>query len=99
MARIFISYSRVDRPFTEQLARRLRRVYGHEAVWFDEELHGGQAWWEEILAQIANCDIFVYLLSQDSVESDYCQKELAEARRVQKQILPCIIRDRTPIPA
>lgn len=96
MARLFISYSRVDRPFTEQLVRQLRRAYDH--VWFDESIHGGYEWWQEILDQIAACDIFVYLLSNDSVDSAYCQAELAEARRLHKQILPVVIRARTHVP-
>jgi formylglycine-generating enzyme required for sulfatase activity len=95
MAQIFISYSRVDRPFVEALADKLRRIYGHDNVWFDEGLHGGDIWWEEILEQIASRDIFIYVLSNDSIESDYCQAEFTEARRLQKQIITVQARDRT----
>jgi formylglycine-generating enzyme required for sulfatase activity len=95
MARIFISYSRVDRRFVEALADKLRRIYGHDNVWFDEGLHGGDIWWEEILEQVAARDIFIYVLSNDSVQSDYCQAEFTEARRLQKQIITVQARDRT----
>jgi hypothetical protein len=64
MAQLFISYSRVDKPFTKSLADRLKSVY---SVWFDDDLRGGQVWWEEILHQIELGDIFVYLMSQESV--------------------------------
>src|SRR5690348_16154690 len=94
--RLFISYSRVDRPFVEKMTVRLRHLY-HD-VWFDESLHGGQLWWDEILMRIADCDIFIYLLSRESVQSTYCQAELVAARRLHKQILPVLIRARTPIP-
>jgi hypothetical protein len=50
-------------------------VWGYENVWFDDNLHGGQPWWEEILSQIAICDIFVYLLSSESIASEYCLAE------------------------
>jgi hypothetical protein len=94
--RLFISYSRVDRHTTEQLVKHLRRSYDN--VWYDESLHGGAIWWNEILNQIATCDIFLYLMSRDSVESNYCRAECKEAQRLHKQILPILIRARTPIP-
>lgn len=87
---IFISYSRADRPFTRELAKRLRRAYME--VWYDDKLHGGEVWWEEILAGIRKCDVFVYLVSHDSLKSTYCQAELAEARRLHKLVLPVQIR-------
>ncbi|MEZ4671005.1 MAG: TIR domain-containing protein [Anaerolineae bacterium] len=98
MPRIFISYSRVDRALTADLAARLRRINGTENVWYDEALHGGDVWWRSILDQIARCDIFMYLLSRDSLESPYCLAELNEARRLRKPVLPVLVRDRTPIP-
>jgi hypothetical protein len=98
MPRLFISYSRVDRPFVDDFVPLLRRVFGFENIWFDENLHGGQIWWEEILSQIAVCDIFVYLLSNESITSEYCRAEYQEAQRLKKQILPVQIRARTIIP-
>lgn len=96
MARIFVSYSRVDRPFVDRLVPLLREV--HDDVWFDENLRGGQEWGKEILHRIATCDIFVYLLSNESVSSKYCQDELKEARRLHKKILPVLVRAQTRIP-
>ncbi len=87
---IFISYSRIDRRFTRQLATRLRRVYME--VWYDDKLHGGELWWDEILREIRECDVFIYLMSHDSLKSTYCQAELAEAQRLHKLILPVQIR-------
>lgn len=98
MPKIFISYSRVDRNFVDDFAPLLREVYGKNEVWVDDELRGGQVWWEEILRQIAHCDVFIYLLSNDSIESDYCQAEYQEALRINKLILPVQIRSRTKIP-
>ena len=98
MSHIFISYSRVDGALTSELVTRLRRINGAENVWFDESLHGGDIWWQAILTQIAQCDIFIYLLSRDSVDSEYCLAELNEARRLRKPVLPVLVRARTPIP-
>lgn len=96
MTRIFISYDRDDRPFTRELAGRLRRVYGD--VWFDENLYGGEDWWREIQNQIARCDIFLYLLSEESARSVYCQREHAEAVRLGKEVLPVRITPLQEIP-
>lgn len=57
MARIFISYSRADRQFVEDLVPLLRRMYGH--VWYDDELLGGEDWWQMILSKIGDCDLFI----------------------------------------
>jgi hypothetical protein len=88
MPRIFISYSRDDRAFVDGLVPLLRELYGYDNVWFDEVLRGGQDWWDEILRQIRRCDIFCYLLSDDSLQSRYCRAELEEALRLKKHILP-----------
>lgn len=96
MARIFISFSRTDRQFVDQLVPLVRRVYGNDAVWFDEEIHGGVDWWQAILSEIASCDVFVYLVSNESLESPYCRAEFREALRLKKQVLPIIVRRLKP---
>ncbi|MEO8612603.1 MAG: TIR domain-containing protein [Chloroflexota bacterium] len=98
MPRIFISYSHVDRPFVDELVVLLREVYELENVWVDENIYGGQLWWDEILRQIASCDLFIYLLSNESLISEYCLAEYHEAQRLQKQIIPVQVRGRTAIP-
>jgi hypothetical protein len=94
MTSIFISYDRDDRPLTRQLATQLRRVYGFDQVWYDENIRGGEDWWDEIRRQIASRDIFMYLLSDESAMSPYCQAEHAEAKRLNKEVLPVRI---TPV--
>ncbi len=93
--KLFISYSRVDEPFVSEFIPRLSEKY---EVWFDRHLIGGQEWWQEILAQIAGADIFIYLLSNESVISPYCRDEYEEAKRLKKAFLPVLIRARTDIP-
>lgn len=94
---IFVSYSRVDIEFKDRLVAKLRRAY--EQVWTDtEELRGGEVWWDKIVKQIRKSDIFLYLLSPDSIISFFCRAELSEAIRLQKQIVPVLIRPRTQIP-
>jgi len=97
MAHLFVSYSRVDSDFTEEFVRRLGRMFPQHTLWHDGSLHGGERWWQKILAEIARCDIFIYLLSNESVTSPYCQAEFAEARRLQKRIITVQVRDRTKL--
>jgi formylglycine-generating enzyme required for sulfatase activity len=98
MARIFISYSRADRQFVDDLVPLLRRVYGHDSLWFDDDIHGGADWWHMILSEIGVCELFAYLISNDSLASPYCQAEMREALRLRKQILPVIVRPKTDYP-
>ena len=97
MTRIFVSYSHVDHSDVEELVKRLRKVYGYDNVWMDDALTGGDIWWKEILDQIAACDIFLYMLSNESVNSPYCQAEYQEAYRLRKRIITAQIRDRTKL--
>lgn len=96
--KLFISYSRVDTEFTYNYVTRFRRMFPGSVFWFDEELHGGDNWWNAILDQIASCDIFIYLLSNESLMSPYCRAELKEAQRLQKRIITVMVRARTKIP-
>jgi hypothetical protein len=97
MVTIFVSYSRVDVEITQDVVTHLRRVYGLPNVWYDDEIHGGQRWWKAILEQIGACNVFVYLLSNESVTSPYCKAEFTEARRLQKPIVTVQVRDRTKL--
>jgi hypothetical protein len=96
MSGIFICYSRVDQSVTETLAGLLRKAFDH--VWYDDNLHGGEEWWSEILKEIAACKHFVLVMSDASLSSEWCQKELAEAARLEKHILPVLVRARTQVP-
>ena len=61
MRNIFISYSRTNEDIAKTIANDIREL--GNAVWFDEYLAGGEAWWEKFLDEIRNCDIFIFLLS------------------------------------
>src|SRR5579871_2519563 len=100
MGQIFISYSRSDRMNLDALATPIRNVFGHDNLWFDEAIPGGKDWLKVIIDEIEKCDLFIYLVSSDSLASDFCQQELREALRLNKQILPVIVqRLKEPYPA
>jgi TIR domain len=62
----FVSYSSQDRSAIEPLTTAPRRA--RQQVWFDEDLGGGEAWWNEILEQIRSCAVFIVALSNRSLE-------------------------------
>jgi hypothetical protein len=64
----------------------------HHNVWFDEELRGGQQWWDEILARIAGSDLVIFVASPDSFRSRACGLEVAYASATNRQIMPIAVR-------
>lgn len=83
---IFISYSSQDRSSLEALTTALRRA--QQQVWFDQELGGGDAWWNKILEQIRASDVFIVALSNHWLQSKPSQAELRYAQALQRPILP-----------
>jgi len=92
--RIFVSYARVDKPFCVQIVDTLDV---HE-TWYDQRLYAGQNWWKEILRRLDWCESFIYLLSPDSLVSEYCRKEFELAQSLGKHIVPVVIREEVEIP-
>lgn len=87
--RFFISYSRAVRTDVSRLVGLLE-AKGHE-VWWDAEIPPGQAWWATILDKIEWCEVFVFVVSEKSVQSPYCLAELKYATDRNRPILPFII--------
>jgi TIR domain len=72
--RVFVSYSRTDFYFAEQLAVALRRR--GLIVWFDvHELVPGTDWSAAIDRAIVECDTFVLVASRAALASPYVQRE------------------------
>ena len=92
--RVFISYNRDSVDIVKALAEDLAE--GAEP-WFDQELTGGQRWWDSILARIRDCDTFVFALTPDSIESQACGRELDYAQLLRKPVLPVLLSDKVDI--
>jgi TIR domain len=91
MPNVFVSYGRESMAIAEALANDIRAL-GHEA-WFDQQLTGGQAWWDEILATVRKCDVFVFVLTPRSLRSTACMSEYGYAAALRKPILPILVAD------
>jgi hypothetical protein len=92
--RVFVSYARRDRGAVDLLLQDIRRAR-HE-VWVDEELTGGQAWWDTILATIRATDLFVIALSPDLLKSRACHAEYEYALACHRTILPVMVAPVSP---
>lgn len=97
--KLFISYSSRDREKVKALAEDLKKIVkvisrneGGD-VWFDQELIGGHDWWENILSKIRACDVFFFVITQDSLRSDPCRMEYMYAHSLHKPILPVLLGD------
>jgi hypothetical protein len=91
MPNVFVSYNRESMVAAETLANDIRAL-GH-VVWFDQELTGGQAWWNQILASVRSCDVFVFVLTPESLSSAACTSEYGYAAALSRPILPILIAD------
>jgi hypothetical protein len=80
MMRICLSYSHTDGPFAAELSQVLRAA-GHEVTRDVELLTAGQQdWWKTLDAGLRQSDVFVALLSETSVNSQFVLNEVGAAR-------------------
>jgi TPR repeat protein len=85
--RVFISYSRDDLHFADQLDAALN-AYGFECVMDRHGISGGEDWKRRLGNLISESDTVVFVLSPTSARSEICGWEVEEATRLGKRILP-----------
>jgi len=88
--KLFISYRSTDSAKVDPLVHRLRSL-GFQ-VWQDKDsIPVGQDWWEAICEGIVGCDVFIFMLSEESVKSFACLAELSYAHELNLPIIPFVI--------
>jgi hypothetical protein len=85
--KVFISYRSTERQPVEKLVAAVEQA-GDFDVWYDQEIIGGQSWWDEILKALEGADIVVLALSRAYLDSEACRLELDYALRLGKAIVP-----------
>src|SRR6516225_7070121 len=85
--RVFISYSREDLNFADQLDAALS-TYGFECLVDRHGISGGEDWKQRLGDLISEADTVVFVLSPSSARSEICDWEVEEAARLNKRILP-----------
>jgi WD40 repeat protein len=91
MSHIFISYSRKDLGVAEKIINALAK--DNLEPWIDwKSIPKGEEFEREIQQGIEEAEAFLFLVSPDSVQSDWCNKEITHAMVNGKRILPIIVR-------
>jgi hypothetical protein len=89
---IFVSYSRADTDFVNNLINDL--IDQGLNVWLDQRNIGaGQRWDNTIQEALQSSDVFVIILSPSSVASENVLDELSYALSANKRIIPVLYRD------
>ncbi len=87
---IFISYSRTNRGFALELAKELK-ASGFR-VWFDQlDIPTGARWDDEIEKALTECEIFMVILTPQSIASNNVKDEIGYAIDSNKRILPILL--------
>ncbi len=94
---VFISYSHMDGDNVRELVSVIRD-YLHISVWYDHNLHGGDHYFSVIAEKIMNYEYFIFVVSRNSVASEFCTMELEFAKSEKRKILAVWLEDFMPPP-
>ena len=87
--KVFVSYSRRDLDFAEQLVVALEAL-GYTVIIDRRGIHGAERW-EDCLGQmIVECDTVVFVLTPASVASTVCRWEVDQAIEHRKRMVPVL---------
>jgi len=90
MSKIFISYSRKDIDFARKLAGDLETA-GYDVWWDITDLQGGDDWVRTIPNAIASSQFVIVVLTPNSIESEWVEKEYTQALTLRKKIIPIML--------
>jgi hypothetical protein len=90
-ARIFISYSREDMAFADQLEAALK-ARSFQPLIDRTEIYAFEDWWKRIQSLISGADTVIFALSPEAVTSGVCAKEVAYAASLNKRFAPIVYR-------
>ena len=89
---VFISYSQKNADFARKLNLKLQ-TFGKN-TWFDQEsLVGASNFEDEILKGISSSENFVFIITPQSVASEFCAKEVAHANQNNKRFIPILLEE------
>jgi uncharacterized RDD family membrane protein YckC len=89
MRKLFVSYARENKRDVDELVKHLEMM-GYQ-TWVDAALRGGQEWWDEILARIADTDVVIAIYSSAALNSTACAREFEWAVALGKPVVPVAV--------
>jgi hypothetical protein len=87
--RVFLSHAVVDREYARKLRSLLSR-YPNLHIFTPDMLSAGEDWLSRLKDEVSQCDIFLVLLSPDSVNSEWILPEIGAAWALNKLIVPIV---------
>jgi hypothetical protein len=91
MARIFISYKRIDEEFARRLAGDLDRLGAD--VWIDvDDIPAGMNWSASIQEGLNSCEVMIVVISPESMASQNVEEEWQYFRDEKKPVIPVLLR-------
>jgi len=91
MTQVFISYSRKDSSFINQLVADLQKA-GLD-VWYDvSHIAGGARWRSEIENALRSSQYVIVVLSPDSIVSEWVEREFLFSSNLRRKIIPVMYR-------
>lgn len=89
MSHVFISYSKLNRDYARALTDKLLAL-GFD-VWIDDRIDYGEDWWREIVRAIKACGAFIVIMTPESGESRWVQREVTLADELRKPTFPLLL--------
>src|SRR5215213_7233758 len=89
MAHVFISYSKKNRDYARKLADHLL-ANGFD-LWIDDRIDFGSNWEREIFKAVDGCGAIIVLMTPESYESIWVQRERQYAEIRRKQAFPLLL--------
>ena len=86
--KVFVSYSRADSEFADEIEAGLEYDGGFEVMIDRHDIHEGEEWKKRLGALIAQADTVVFILSPKSAASPICRWEVEHAKELSKRIIP-----------
>jgi hypothetical protein len=94
---VFVSYSRRDSVFADQLVFRLKA--DGFPVWLDRSrLHGGELWQRELEIALREAAILILVTSPDALASEYTRMEYQYFLSEKKPVIPVIAQKAERLP-
>jgi tetratricopeptide (TPR) repeat protein len=96
IVKIFVSYSRRDAgDFADQIQRHLSS-FKYDIFTDVNSIKVGEIWSNTIEENISNCDVFVVIVTHGALLSPHVEREVMQAQREKKKIIPCFLRGLNP---
>ena len=86
---VFLSYAAADRPYARKLEDLLSRRANVD-VFTTATLSAGQDWQPRLRKELSKCDVFLVVLSPNSVHSNWVLHQLGAAWAIGKRIIPIV---------